>query len=237
MRIEHMLKRLETKDGLFKGNFGGSLPIEVKELTANGEFEGYASHFGVVDQGMDMMMAGAFEESLSQIPADKVRMLYHHDPREVIGKYTEIREDNTGLYVKGRLFMKVQRAAETYELMMERAIEGLSIGYRTKRYEDDNDTGVRKLHAVNLMEISVVTFPMEQMAGITMVKHDGKLPTEREFERYLTRDAGFSAQEAKAIIADGYKSLNTTARDASTGNDDNAGLAQILQRATALMRA
>jgi HK97 family phage prohead protease len=231
-----MLKRPETKDGLFKGNFGGSLPIEVKEISTDGEFEGYASHFGVVDQGMDMMMAGAFEESLSQTPADKVRMLYHHDPREVIGKYTEMREDTNGLYVKGRLFLKVQRGMETYELMKERAIEGLSIGYRTKRYENDIDTGVRKLHAVNLMEISVVTFPMEQMAGITLVKHDGRLPTVREFERYLMRDAGFDAQEAKAIIADGYKSLNTTARDAGTVDDDKAGFAQMLQQATALLR-
>jgi HK97 family phage prohead protease len=232
-----MLKRPETKDGLFKGNFGGSLPIEVKEISTDGEFEGYASHFGVVDQGMDMMMAGAFEESLSQTPADKIRMLYHHDPREVIGKYTEVREDSTGLYVKGRLFLKVQRGLETYELMKERAIEGLSIGYRTKRYENDNDTGVRKLHAVALMEISVVTFPMEQTAGIMLVKHDGRLPTEREFERYLTRDAGFSAQEAKAIIANGYKSLDTTERDAGYVSNDSAGLAQIIRQATALMRS
>lgn len=232
-----MLKRLETKDGLFKGNFGGSIPIEVKQLTEEGEFEGFASHFGVVDQGNDMMMSGAFEESLSQTPAEKVRMLYHHDPREVIGRYSEIRETDVGLYVKGRLFLKIQRAMEIYEMMKERAIEGLSIGYRTKRYEDNNDTGVRKLHAVDLLEISVVTFPMEQTAGITLIKHDGRLPTEREFERYLMRDAGFGAQEAKAIIANGYKSLNTTARDAGNGNNDNAGLAQILQQATALMRA
>ncbi|WP_082899222.1 HK97 family phage prohead protease [Sulfitobacter sp. EhC04] len=227
---------LELKDGLFKGDLGGALQIDTKAVSENGEFEGYASHFNVVDQGDDMMMAGAFKESLSQIPAEKVRMLYHHDPREVIGKYTEIREDATGLFVKGRLFLSVQRGKEVHELMKERAIEGLSIGYRTKRYEIDRDNGVRRLLAVDLREISVVTFPMEAMAGITLVKHDGSLPTEREFERYLTRDAGFTAQQAKAIIADGYKSLNKAARDAGQGSDD-AGFSQLLQQATALLRA
>lgn len=236
-----MLKRPETKDGLvdgpyFKGNFGGLLPLEMKEVSAEGEFEGYASHFGVVDQGMDMMMAGAFEESLSQTPADKVKMLFHHTPRDIIGKFTEMREDSTGLYVKGRLLLEIPLAKTVHILLKNQAIDGLSIGYRTKRYENDVNTGVRKLHAVDLMEISVVTFPMEQTAGITLVKHDGRLPTEREFERYLTRDAGFSAQEAKAIIAGGYKSLNTTARDAGTVDDDKAGFSQMLQQATALLR-
>jgi hypothetical protein len=65
-----------------------------------------------------------------------------------------------------------------------------------------------------------VTFPMLETATVSLVKGIA-LPTEREFERYLTRDAGFSAQQAKAIIADGYKAVLKTERDAG-GNGDGA---------------
>jgi HK97 family phage prohead protease len=231
-----MNNRIETKDGLFNGDKGATLNVEMKEVTETGEFEGYASVFNNTDHGGDIVMPGAFKDSLSVCPPEKVRMLFHHDPREVIGKFMEMREDSTGLFVKGRLFQTVQRGKEVHELMKEGAIEGMSIGYRTREFSIDRDAGTRRLEKVDLREVSIVTFPMNDLSGITLVKHDGSLPTEREFERYLTRDAGFTAQQAKAIIADGYKSLNKAARDAGQGSDD-AGFSQLLQQATALLRA
>lgn len=230
-----MKTKIETKDGgLFRGDFGAVQPLETKDVSESGEFEGYGATFGNVDQGGDVLMQGAFLESLKTIPAERVRMLYQHDSREVIGKFTEIREEPRGLYVKGRLFLKVQRAKEVHELMLEKALEGLSIGYRTEEDEYDKLTGTRRLKRVSLREVSVVTFPMNEMAGVTLVKARGSLPTEREFERYLTRDAGFSAQEAKAIIASGYKKLKTE-RDAGQSDDD--GLAGLLRDAAALLKA
>lgn len=231
-----MNKSLERKDQLFKGDLGGALSFEMKDVSESGEFEGYASHFNVIDQGDDMMLPGAFKDSLAVTPAEKVRMLYHHDPREVVGKYSEMREDDTGLYIKGRLFLKLQRAQEIHELMKEKALEGLSIGYRTKEFSYEKDSSVRKLIAVDLREVSIVTFPMEELAGITLVKNAGTLPTEREFERYLTRDAGYSVQQAKAIIASGYKSLLNAARDAGQ-DSDQSDLTRIMKEATALLRA
>lgn len=228
-----MTMRHERKDRMFRGDIGDSLPLDVKAISEEGEFEGYASVFMAEDQGGDIVMPGAFSSSLTRWPADKVKMLWQHDPSSVIGKYTEMREDTKGLYVKGRLFKNVQKGAEALELMREGAVEGLSIGYRTRDYEIDSDSGVRKLIKVDLREVSVVTFPMLDIAGITLVKSDGTLPTERMFERHLVRDAGFTAQQAKAIIATGYKSL-TTARDA--GDGDNDELATALAKAAARMR-
>ena len=227
--------KIERKDGLFRGDMGPTLPVEVKEVSEKGEFAGYASIFGNEDDGHDIVQAGAFAESLTKWPAEKVRMLYQHDSSEVIGKYTVMREDQKGLYCEGRLFLGVQRAREVYELMSEGAIEGLSIGYRTREYEMDRVRDVRTLIKVDLKEVSIVTFPMNELAGISLVKHDGRLPTERDFERYLTRDAGFSAQQAKAIIANGYKSLIHAERDAGEGDDK--GLAQALVEAAQRMRS
>ena len=211
-----MQTKTEFKDGLFRGDFGACLPIEIKEQDETGEFEGYGAIFDNVDQGYDVVQRGAFKESLKKWPAEKVRMLFHHDPRQPIGKYIEIKEDKKGLYVRGKLLQKVQRAAEVLELMREGAIEGLSMGYRAIDPVFDPDTGLRYLKKVDLREVSIVTFPMNELAGITLVKHDGGLPSEREFERFLMRDAGFSAQQAKAVIAGGYKSLRTE-RDAGMG--------------------
>lgn len=229
-----MTAETEVKEGLFRGVFGSVQPLEVKDVTEAGEFEGYGATFGNVDQGGDIIMPGAFLDSLKTTPAERVRMLYQHDPREVIGKFTEIHEDARGLYVKGRLFVTVQRGREVHELMKEKALEGLSIGYRTELEEYDKLTGTRRLTKVSLKECSIVTFPMNEMAGVTLVKTGGVLPTEREFERYLTRDAGFSAQEAKAIIAGGYKKLKTE-RDAGQSDDD--GLAGLLRDAAARLMA
>jgi len=226
---------LETKEGsLFRGDYGAvqSFNLETKEVTESGEFEGYGATFGNVDQGGDVIMPGAFSDSLKTIPAERVRMLYQHDAREVIGKFSEIREDTRGLYVKGRLFLKVQRGNEVHQLMLEGAIDGLSIGYRTEDDDYDKLTGTRRLKKVCLKEVSVVTFPMNEMAGVTLVKHSGALPTEREFEGYLMRDAGYSSQQAKAIIAKGYKAL-LSERDAGSRSDDD-GLAKMLRDAAAV---
>lgn len=225
------MSMIDRKDGLFRGEFGGAMPLEMKELDETGEFEGYASTFNTIDQGDDMVMEGAFGASLSTRPAAKVKMLWQHNPTEPIGKWLELREDERGLFARGKLNLKVQRGAEAHELMKDGQIDGMSIGYRTQRYEIDRERGVRKLIQLDLLEVSAVTFPMNTTAAINRVK-SGSLPTERQFEEWLTRDAGFSSKQAKAIIADGFKSL-LTARDA--GGDDQ-GLAESLSRLSAMLR-
>lgn len=233
-----MHKLLETKDtnSIFKGSLGGTFPLDVKDVSEEGEFEGYASVFGVEDQGGDIVRAGAFSDSLTRWPAPRIKLLWHHNPQEVIGKFLEAREDSKGLFVKGKLFLKNRRGSEVHELVKEEAVEGLSIGYRTREFEIDRDNGTRTLVKVDLREISVVTFPMLDVAGITMVKGDGVLPSEREFERMLTRDAGFSVKQAKAIIANGYRSLTETARDAGEEESDFKGLNEAFSNALQLMR-
>lgn len=119
--------------------------------------EGYASLFGSVDQGGDVVQPGAYARSLK---ADRqVKMLWQHDPREPIGIWDEVREDKRGLFVKGRLLESVARAREAAALTRAGAIDGLSIGYRTVKATKD-DRGRRLLSEVELWEVSLVTFPM-----------------------------------------------------------------------------
>jgi HK97 family phage prohead protease len=144
-------------------------------VAEDGTFAGYASLFGKADLGRDMVMPGAFRASLVKRGAAGVKMLYQHDPNQPIGVWEEIREDDRGLYVRGRLTTGVARAREVLSLMREGALDGLSIGYSTVRGRTDRKTGVRQLIEVDLWEISVVTFPMLPEARVAAVKGETAL--------------------------------------------------------------
>jgi HK97 family phage prohead protease len=136
----------------------------------DGLFEGYASLFGAEDQGRDIVMAGAFARSLARGPAAQVRMLFQHDPAQPIGVWETLREDARGLYVRGRLTLGVARAREILALLREGALDGLSIGFHTRKAVRDARTGQRRLYELDLWEISLVTFPMLPGARVGAVK-------------------------------------------------------------------
>ncbi len=129
--------------------------------------EGYASRFGACDQGGDVVAQGAYAASLATLAAEgrRVKMLWQHDPAQPIGVWDEIREDATGLWVKGRLLESVAKGREAAALISAGAIDGLSIGYRTKRATKDTG-GRRLLTELELWEVSLVTFPMLPSARV-----------------------------------------------------------------------
>lgn len=148
---------------------------ELSRVEADGTFSGYASLFGKADLGRDIVLPGAFRESLRRRGAAGIKMLFQHDPDQPIGVWTEIREDGRGLFVRGRLTAGVARAREVLSLLRAGALDGLSIGYRTVRGRTDRKTGLRELAEVDLWEISVVTFPMLPGARVEAVKGAGAL--------------------------------------------------------------
>jgi len=144
--------------------------LMLKNLDEAGRFAGYGSVFGLVDSQRDLMLPGAFSRTLSG-RVSEIKLLWQHLQDEPIGVFDVIREDASGLYVEGRLLLEVQRAREAYALLKEGVVRGLSIGYSPVRYTIDKKTGVRKLAEVELWEISLVTFPANEAAQVTMVKH------------------------------------------------------------------
>jgi HK97 family phage prohead protease len=197
------------------------LKFEIKkEPDEDGKFEGYASVFDVVDQGMDVVSPGAFRRSLDT--GKSVKLLWQHDQSQPIGVFDEIREDERGLFVKGRISKDVQKGREAMALMRMGSIDSMSIGYRTKQASQEGNGSVRRLDEIDLFEVSLVTFPMLPDAQITAIK---SIKTIRDFEKSL-RDVGFSKAEAKAIAADGFKGLADRRDDveveAETGIDAEA---------------
>lgn len=200
-----------------------------KEPDADGLFEGYASVFGVVDQGMDVVERGAFAKSLSS--GRKVKMLWQHDPGQPIGVWDEIREDEKGLFVRGRLLKGVAQAEEAMVLMRAGALDSMSIGYRTVEAASEGGGRIRKLMEVELHEVSLVTFPMLPAAKISSVKSEDGTFDIRKLERALRDGCGLSQSEAKALLADGFKGLKATRDvDASEAKDGAEALVKQLRQ-------
>ena len=131
----------------------------------DGHFTGYASLFGVPDLGRDVVAPGAFAASLAARGVAGVRMLWQHDPAEPVGRWLALHEDARGLLVACQLNLAVQRARELDALLGAGGLDGLSIGFRTVRAQPQRG-GLRRLEAIDLWEISLVTFPLQAGARI-----------------------------------------------------------------------
>jgi HK97 family phage prohead protease len=136
----------------------------------DGTVEGYASRFGEIDAARDMVMPGAFRATLDARGVRRIPMLFQHDPAEPVGVWLDLREDANGLYARGRLIPEVARGRELLSLIRARAIDGLSIGFRTVQGKIDPRSRIRRLYAVELWEISIVTFPLLAGARVHAVK-------------------------------------------------------------------
>jgi HK97 family phage prohead protease len=169
--------------------------MEIKALKGR-EFEGYGSTFGNTDLGGDIVMPGAFTKSLTK---KNPKMLYQHDPSRVPGVWRTVQEDSKGLYVHGRL-IETTLGNDAYVELKEGAIDGMSIGFITVK--DDGRRNPRKLQEIDLWEVSIVTFPMNESALVDSIKQFwGNVPnTKRELEAQL-RSFGMSSAEAKTMIS------------------------------------
>jgi HK97 family phage prohead protease len=214
------------------------IPIEfdAKAVKDDGAFAGYASTFGNVDSGYDVVMPGAFANSLRERPCSQIKMLWQHDWTQPIGIWTKCQEDDKGLYVEGKILRDVQRGAEAYTLMKAGAIDSMSIGFKTLE-SDYTSAGVRQLKEVGLMEISLVTFAMNEQATVTAVKDFNP----RELEKAL-RDAGLAGRDAVKAVAIFKERLRDAGNEPAIEQRDadpeaTAALAAQLRRFEASLRA
>ncbi len=189
---------------------------------AGRKFSGYGAVFGNVDSYGDVIAKGAFARSLSehQAAGTMPAMLSQHGPMlggdemMPIGVWTTMMEDDHGLLVEGRL-SDTPRGNEAYTLLKDRALRGLSIGYIARKYtlRTKPEEPRRTLTDIELIEVSLVTFPANPKARVDAVKGvQGKAITPRDCEHAL-RDAGVPRELAKAIVAKGWRAA-TDQRDA-----------------------
>lgn len=217
--------------------------LDLKLLDSNpdtkvGSFSGYGSVFNNIDAGGDMVMPGAFKRSLREWrrKGKLPKMLLQHGgflgPAEdgiPIGQYTRMEEDEKGLYLEGQLFaLETQKGQYIHEGMRTGELDGLSIGYFAKRVEMGKkpDEPRRKLLDVDLFEVSVVTFGMNEQALVDAAKSIETIETLADAEAYLRDVAGFSQRQAVALVSR-IKSLRPS---------DSEGQAKIVRAHESLSR-
>ncbi|MEE2952408.1 MAG: HK97 family phage prohead protease [Pseudomonadota bacterium] len=146
---------------------------------------GYAALFGRPDLSGDVIEPGAFLASLVRRGAGGVRMLWHHDPARPLGRWTAIREDRTGLFVEGLLAPFSQAGEEAAALIAAGALDGLSIGFKTRLARKANAPARRRLVTIDLWEVSLVSFPMQEGARLT-VTGNGQVPAPKTVSRSMS---------------------------------------------------
>jgi HK97 family phage prohead protease len=184
-----------------------TIPLELKALES-GQFEGYGSTFGNVDLGGDVVMKGAFEESLAnwRKSGDWPQMFWMHRPDMVPGVWLDMHEDTKGLKVKGEL-IDTSIGNDVRVMMKRGAVKALSIGFSLDSPDSYSfKDGVRLLHQINLWETSPVTMPMNPKAKINAVKarlhqQGVSLPDfKRELEHWM-REKGLSKSQATSLAS------------------------------------
>lgn len=240
------MKTMKTKDFALK--------IKVMD-GAPGTIEGYASVFNVRDSQNEVVMPGAFADSLARHKREGSYplMLWQHDTYEPIGVWDDLADDGKGLFAKGRLLVEqsVPEADKAYALLKAGAVRGMSIGYREVDVEPSTNGEPTKLVKLDLLEASIVSFPANRRAIVEAVKseeeesaikswkrlqtlaqkfRDGEAKPAKEYEEIL-REAGFPKSVAVQIASVGYvKSIRSESGGDKANPAVTAALAELRKR-------
>lgn len=161
-----------------------------------GMFEGYASVFGVRDQGGDVVLPGAFKE-FARTGEGKVVVLWQHQLDNPIGK-ADVHQDAHGLQVRGQLALEDPLARKAYNLMQAKVVDGMSFAYEILPGGAAQKSDRRELSALKCYEVSVVTLGMNQLARIEAVKSAAACESLRDLEQLLREQLLLSNRKAKA---------------------------------------
>lgn len=191
--------------------------LKLDDAESSGKIRGFASTFGNVDLGNDVVVKGAFAKTIKE-NSGKIPILDGHDPNKQIGWNLRAEETEDGLYVEGLLDLNTQGGAEKYSLA-QKAVEigakmGLSIGYQTiKAAHDKTRKGVRLLKEVRLLEYSVVTFPMNTEAMILAAK-SAKREEQFQMIKDIASQAGLDPTEVyRALCSKSDTELDEAAEE------------------------
>ena len=129
-------------------------------MTAPLRIAGYAALFGKADGARDTIRPGAFARSLAE-KRGPFPLYWQHRPDQRIGWVETAGEDARGLRIIASIDNPESRAAK---LLRTRAVDGLSFGYRARRYRHTPQG--RELADLDLFEVSVVTHPLQHDARV-----------------------------------------------------------------------
>lgn len=206
--------------------FAAALDLDVK-ADGEGFLTGYASVFDVVDRQGEIVRRGAYRRTLAEHKVQRTSpaLLWSHKLDHPIGRWVELREDERGLWAKGKLSLNTDAGKQAYTHLVNGDLDGLSIGFVVpdggRKYAGD---GTFELLDIDLVEISVVTAPANRGARISSVK---ALSTKSELVDVF-RAHGLSKATARRAAAGAWRAL----KDNDDSHDKAARLLRHIEAAT-----
>jgi HK97 family phage prohead protease len=109
------------------------LSQDVKDVDAKkGIVTGYFSAFNIKDSDGDIILPGSFKRSIEEWqPKGRIKHLLNHDPRQPLGKITELREDSYGLYYESQIG-KHNLGQDFIKMVESDLVKEHSIGFNIK---------------------------------------------------------------------------------------------------------
>lgn len=157
-----------------------TMQIEVKAIDLDeGQFEGYAAVFGNKDSYGDIIVAGAFADTLAEDYGENgkgVPTYWCHDfkdPFKNLGSTLWAKEDARGLRVRVQLDLDTQNAKQTLKLLKEGRVNQMSFGYTVLEgafVESEEHGFYYEIRKVKLHEVSVVPIGANQETEILAAK-------------------------------------------------------------------
>ncbi|MBW1213649.1 HK97 family phage prohead protease [Pantoea allii] len=208
-----------------------TLAFEETEIKFSGDgkqgiFEGYASVFNNTDSDGDIILPGAFKSALAN-QSRKVAMFFNHKTWDLpVGKWDSLAEDDKGLYVRGQLTPGHSGATDLKAAMQHGTVDGMSVGFSVTKDDYSLGTSGRIFKNIAaLREISVCTFPANELAGVSAMKSIDGIETIRDVENWLRDSAGLTKSQAVGLIA----RFKSAIRSESGGDENEAQINALLQ--------
>jgi len=201
-----------------------SFKIDLKSVSEEGTFEGFASVYGNTDLANEIVEKGAFKRTLDH--HDTVTLLWQHDTKQPIG-IGRIEDSDKGLKIFGELNLDTQKGKEAHSLLKQRAIKGLSIGYDV--VQDNWQKGLRYLKELKLWEVSVVTFPCNEQAEVNAVKSTTDFDGYKEVKDFNSELEGALLDEKRWLLEDAFRrALRNTLDDKELDNASKIGVIGVI---------
>ncbi|AUU92111.1 TPA: HK97 family phage prohead protease [Kluyvera intermedia] len=195
-----------------------------------GIFEGYASVFGNVDSDGDIILPGAYKNTLTN-RTRKVAMFFNHRAWELpVGKWDAFQEDSKGLFVRGQLTPGHSGASDLKAAMEHGTVEGMSVGFAVNKDDYALSPGGGRIYKniSDLREISVCTFPANELANVSAMKSIDGIETIRDVENWLRDSVGLTKTQAVGFIA----RFKSAVRSESEGDENKASIDALIKSIT-----
>lgn len=204
--------------------------FETKELDQDESITivGYANTVDK-DRGGDVIPESAWKDydALSNYKKNPILLAYH-DHKRPIGTCEELEIDSTGLKITGKI---TKAAGDVYDLIKAGVLKAFSVGFMVKDADYDSVTDIFVIKALELLEVSVVSVPMNQNSLFSVSKGFDSEQDFLEFKKtFIQEPTEVKTEEA----AKEHEELaNTEEENKETLEMDKEELQKMIAEATA----